>query len=117
MTVNVFAGVAVSDYARAVAWFEAFFGVPATFEAHETESVWSLSGDGHVYVVLDAEHAGHSKVTLFLDDLDAFVSAAAGRGLDPDTVETYDNGVRKTTFRDPDGNEIGVGGAPLDLGG
>jgi hypothetical protein len=29
------------------------------------------------------------------------------------TQETYANGVRKTTFRDPDGNEIGFGGAPL----
>ena len=75
--------------------------------------MWTLSAHGHVYVVLDPEHAGHSKVTLFLDDLDAFVSAAAGRGIDPETVETYGNGVRKTTFRDPDGNEVGLGGAPL----
>jgi predicted enzyme related to lactoylglutathione lyase len=114
MTVDVFAGVAVSDYPRAVTWFEAFFGVPATFQAHETESVWTLSEHGHVYVVLDPDHAGHSKVTLFLDDLDEFVSAAAARGIDPETVETYDNGVRKTTFRDPDGNEVGLGGAPLE---
>jgi hypothetical protein len=27
--------------------------------------------------------------------------------------ETNSNGVRKTTYRDPDGNEIGFGGAPL----
>jgi hypothetical protein len=26
--------------------------------------------------------------------------------------EAYANGVRKATFRDPDGNEIGFGGAP-----
>jgi hypothetical protein len=26
-------------------------------------------------------------------------------------LETYANGVRKATFRDPDGNEIGFGGA------
>jgi hypothetical protein len=25
---------------------------------------------------------------------------------------TYANGVRKATYRDPDGNEIGFGGAP-----
>jgi hypothetical protein len=30
----------------------------------------------------------------------------------PHTV--YDNGVRKITFRDPDGNQIGFGGAPLE---
>jgi len=26
--------------------------------------------------------------------------------------ETYDNGVRKVIYRDPDGNEIGFGGFP-----
>ena len=26
--------------------------------------------------------------------------------------ETYENGVRKVTYRDPDGNEIGFGGGP-----
>ena len=30
-----------------------------------------------------------------------------------DLRKTYDNGVRKITYRDPDGNEIGLGGAPL----
>jgi hypothetical protein len=29
------------------------------------------------------------------------------------TRETYSNGVRKITYRDPDGNEIGFGGGPL----
>jgi catechol 2,3-dioxygenase-like lactoylglutathione lyase family enzyme len=53
-------------------------------------------------------------VTAFLDDLDAFVDAAAGRGLPPDVRETYDNGVRHVTYRDPDGNEISFGGAPLE---
>jgi hypothetical protein len=38
----------------------------------------------------------------------------AARGLDPAQRETYDNGVRKITYRDPDGNEIGFGGGPAD---
>jgi hypothetical protein len=36
----------------------------------------------------------------------------AERGLQPAERETYRNGVRKATFRDPDGDEIGFGGAP-----
>jgi hypothetical protein len=35
------------------------------------------------------------------------------RGRHPTQQETYANGVRKITYRDPDGNEIGFGGAPL----
>lgn len=114
MELDVFAGVPVSDYARAATWFEALLGSPATFEAHETESVWTLNEHGHVYVVLRPADAGHGMVTLFVDDLDGFVRSAAGRGVVPETEETYDNGVRKTTYRDPDGNEVGLGGAPVE---
>jgi hypothetical protein len=42
----------------------------------------------------------------------ACISQVAERGLEPIEHETYANGVRKATFRDPDGNEIGFGGAP-----
>jgi hypothetical protein len=51
--------------------------------------------------------------TVFVDDLDGLVAQIADRGLDPVKRETYANGVRKTTYRDLDGNEIGFGGAPL----
>ena len=66
-----------------------------------------------MYIVQRPEHAGHATHTIFVDDLDALVAQIADRGLDPAERETYSNGVRKTTYRDPDGNEIGFGGAPL----
>jgi hypothetical protein len=50
--------------------------------------------------------------TVFVGDFDAHISQIAERGLEPAERETYANGVRKATFRDPDGNEIGFGGAP-----
>lgn len=113
MDVDLFAGIPVTDYDRGVAWMERLLGRPAAFQAHETESVWELAEHRYVYVVLEPEHAGHALVTAFLADLDAFLSAAAGRGLEPDHRELYDNGVRKAIFRDPDGNEIGFGGGPV----
>jgi len=51
--------------------------------------------------------------TLFVDDLDTLIAQIADRGVDPSKRETYSNGVRKITYRDPDGNEIGLGGAQL----
>lgn len=113
MEVDLFAGVPVSDYQRAVSWFERLLGTPATFEAHETECVWTLSEHCHIAVDLRPERAGHAVVTVFVDEFDEFLEAAAGRGVLPETRETYGNGVRKATFRDPDGNELGLGGAPL----
>jgi predicted enzyme related to lactoylglutathione lyase len=111
--VDLFAGIAVSDFARAVEWFERLVGEPATFEAHETERVWTLAENRSVYLVLQPEHAGHSLVTWFADDFDAFLASARSRGITPDTVETYENGGRKATYRDPDGNEVGIGGGPV----
>ena len=34
VTVELFAGIAVSDFARAVDWIERLLGEPAAFEAH-----------------------------------------------------------------------------------
>jgi hypothetical protein len=115
MALHLFAGVRVRDFAAARRWYEQLLGEP-TFFPHAAEAVWTLADDRSVYVVEHPEGAGHSVVTLFLDDLDARVAAIAARGLEPDERETYSNGVRKITYRDPDGNEVGFGGAPLDAG-
>lgn len=114
---HLFAGVAVSDFDRAVIWFEHLLGEPATFQAHATESVWDLAEDRSIYVVLRPERAGCAMVTVFVDDLDSFVESAAARGIHPEKRETYGNGVRKATYRDPDGNEVGFGDAPVEVGG
>ena len=53
---------------------------------------------------------GWAVVGDFVDDLDRSVQEATARGVEPESQEMYDNGVRKTIYRDPDGNEIGVGG-------
>ena len=115
MDVDLFAGVAVSDLPRAIDWFKRLLGDVESFDPNDTERVWTLAEHGHVYAVLAPGHAGHSLVTLFVGDLDAFLGAAAGRGVHPVARETYDNGVRKATCRDPDGNEIGIGGGPVEV--
>ncbi len=112
--VELFAGIAVSDFPRAVAWYEQLLGEPATFVAHDTEQVWTVAERRSIAVDLRPERAGFATVTFFLGDLDAFVEAVAARGVHPHSQETYGNGVRKTIYLDPDGNEIGFGGAPLE---
>lgn len=59
--------------------------------------MWTLAEDRSVYIVEEPDGAGHSVVTLFLDDLDAQVDAIAARGVEPDDRVTYSNGVRKLT--------------------
>jgi catechol 2,3-dioxygenase-like lactoylglutathione lyase family enzyme len=111
---DLFAGIPVGDYARASAWYERLLGSEPTFLPNETEAVWELADHRFVYIDVRPEHAGHAMHTLFVDDLDARVRAIADRGIEPAVRETYSNGVRKVTYRDPDGNEIGFGGGPAD---
>jgi catechol 2,3-dioxygenase-like lactoylglutathione lyase family enzyme len=111
MPLHLFAGLRVRDFEAARAWYERLLGAP-TFFPHATEAVWTLAEDRSVYIVEHADGGG-SVVTVFLDDLDARVAAIAARGLEPVERETYANGVRKVLYRDPDGNELGFGGAPL----
>src|SRR2546421_4990332 len=96
------------------AWYEQLLLGEPTFLPHATEVVWTLAENRSVDVVEDAEGAGHSVATIFVDDLDSQVAAIAAHGLEPDERETYRNGVRKVVYRDPDGNEVGFGGPPLD---
>jgi dihydrofolate reductase len=110
-SVDLFAGIPVSDYPAALTWYETLFGGPPAFFPNDIEAVWKLAENRWVYVIQRPEHAGHAVHTLFVDDVAGLVAEMAGRGLEPATQETYSNGVRKVTYRDPEGNEIGFGGA------
>ncbi|MDF2739372.1 MAG: hypothetical protein K0S88_738 [Actinomycetia bacterium] len=114
MTIDLFAGIPVNDYATALTWYERLLGSPPAFFPNDTEAVWELAEHRFLFIERRPEHAGHAMHTVFVDDFDALVAQIAGRGLEPAKQETYANGVRKTTYRDPDGNEIGLGGAPAD---
>jgi predicted enzyme related to lactoylglutathione lyase len=113
MGLSLFAGIPVNDYAAALAWYQHLFGAPPTFFPSDTEAVWELAEHRSVYIEQRPEHAGHAMQTIIVDDLDPLVTRIADRGLEPAKRETYDNGVRKVTYCDPDGNEIGFGGVPL----
>ncbi|MEU2615961.1 VOC family protein [Micromonospora sp. NPDC007271] len=114
MTVDLFAGLPVSDFQRALSWYERLLGNEPAFLPNATEAVWELAEHRYLYIEELPERAGHALHTVFVDDLDQRVESIAGRGINPASRETYGNGVRKVIYRDPDGNEIGFGGAPLE---
>jgi predicted enzyme related to lactoylglutathione lyase len=112
MTIDLFAGISVNDYAEALAWYETLLGSPPSFFPHDTEAVWEIAEHRFMYILRRPEHAGHAMHTIIVDDLDTLTAAIAQRGLEPAKQEAYANGVRKTTYVDPDGNEIGFGAVP-----
>ncbi len=114
MSPDLFAGISVRDFDAARDWYVRLLGAEPSFLAHATEAVWELAGHRFVFIVQDPERAGNGHLTIFVDDLDDVVAGIAARGLEPAERETYANGVRKVTYRDADGNEVGYGGAPLE---
>ena len=116
MALDLYAGIPINDYTAALAWYERLLGAPPTFVPNDIEAVWELADHRSVVIEQRPEHAGHAMHTIFVDDFDALVAQIADRGLQPTKRETYANGVRKATYRDPDGNEIGFGGAPARRG-
>jgi predicted enzyme related to lactoylglutathione lyase len=113
MALDLYAGIPVADYASALDWYGRLLGSPPSFVVSDTEAVWELAEHRSVFIEYRPERAGQAMHTVFVDDFDAWVNRIAERGLEPARQETYANGVRKATYVDPDGNEIGFGGAPL----
>jgi catechol 2,3-dioxygenase-like lactoylglutathione lyase family enzyme len=112
MAIYLFAGIPVSDFVAALDWYGRLLGSAPSSFPHDTEAVWEIAEHRLVYIVERPEHAGHAMHTVIVDDLGALVSEIAQRGLEPAKQETYGNGVRKITYVDPDGNEIGFGAVP-----
>src|SRR3954451_12104303 len=112
VAVDLYAGIPVGDYDRALAWYERLLGSAPSFLPNATEAVWELAEHRSVFIEVRPAHAGHAMHTIIVDDLDALIREIADRGIQPAERETYSNGVRKVTYRDPDGNEIGFGGIP-----
>lgn len=102
----------MSDYRRALGWYERLLGAEPTFFPNATEAVWEVAEHGYIYIKELPERPGHALHILFVDDLDERVESIGARGIEPAAQETYGNGVRKVVYRDLDGNEIGFGGAP-----
>ena len=104
----LFVGLAVSDFDRAVRWYEQLFGRPPDVVAHEHEVMWSVVAGGWAYVLRDPERAGHSILTMAVNDLDAAVKELSERGLTTSAVENVGDAGRKAIFSDPDGNLVSL---------
>jgi catechol 2,3-dioxygenase-like lactoylglutathione lyase family enzyme len=111
---ELFAGMPVSDLARAKDFYTRLLGRQPSFLPNDREAVWTLDDRQHVYVVEDGQRAGGGHVTLFVDNLGRWAKQAAERRIEPTTEETYANGVRKLEYHDPDGNQFGIGGGPRE---
>lgn len=107
----LFAGVAVADYERALAWYTRLFGRPADVDVAENEAMWQVAEGGWIYVVGDASRAGSALVTLLVGNLEDQVAVLRERGLEPSAIDTMPGSHRKAALTDPEGNRITFGEA------
>jgi catechol 2,3-dioxygenase-like lactoylglutathione lyase family enzyme len=105
---ELFAGVAVADYDAALEWYERLLGGPPAFHPNDNEAVWQLAEHRWIYVVGDADRAGHALVTVLVDDLEARVPGLCQRGIDTEIRDTIP-GIRQAVVTDPEGNRITFG--------
>jgi predicted enzyme related to lactoylglutathione lyase len=105
---NVLAGVAVSDLDRAKRWYEMLFGRPVDTEPMGGLAEWHTPG-GVVQVVLDAQRAGGSLVTIWVPDArNALADLASRGGPEVQLNDTTSDKVLFASLTDPDGNRITV---------
>lgn len=112
MAMELFAGIAVTDFARSFAWYRQLIGAEPSFYPHDTEAVWEIAEHCYLYVEQVPERAGGAMLMIMAEDIDATVAAIAGRGIASARVEEYEQGMQKVVYRDPDGNEVSYGGVP-----
>ncbi len=110
LTINhVFAGIAVADYEKALAWYKRFFGRSPDVIVTENESMWQVTDTGWIYVVGDANRVGRALLTLLVNDLEDHVASLRQRGLETSAIDTVPGLYRKAVFTDPEGNMISLG--------
>jgi predicted enzyme related to lactoylglutathione lyase len=112
----VFAGLAVTRLDAGIDWYQRLLGKPPDMRPNEREATWRVAQTASVYIVADADRAGHSAVTMFVDDLDAELGGITRRGIEAGDVETAPGLFRRVMIRDPDGNEIQLAELPGESG-
>lgn len=114
MTADLFAGYPVSDYTTAISWYERLLGSPPAFLPNDIEAVWELAEHRYLFIKVLPADAGHAFNLVFVSDLDDLAAQIGRRGVEPAASETLSNGVRRVIYTDPDGNQVGFGGARLE---
>jgi hypothetical protein len=89
VTIDLFAGLRVSDLQRALAWYERLWGSAPAFFPNATEAVWVLAEHRYVYIEELPQGPGHAMHTVFVDDLDDWIGGISARGIEPTSRQTH----------------------------
>jgi hypothetical protein len=102
---TIFAHVSCSDIETSAAWYEKLFGKAPIRRPMPKLVEWQFSDSAELQLYEEAEHAGHSTLTLGVLPLEAERKRLEQAGLEPDPIEETD-GYFLMRIRDPDRNLV-----------
>jgi hypothetical protein len=110
---TVFAHVSCSDIETSLAWYQKLFGKAPLRRPMPGLAEWQFSDSAEVQLCEQAEHAGHSILTLGALPLEPERRRLEEAGLNPDPIEET-KGYFIMRIRDPDHNLIVFASARRD---
>lgn len=108
---DLIAGVPVSDLDLSIEWYTRFFGRAPDMRAGD-EILWDVAEHATLFIEPNAAQAGAGRITFAVAGLDALLDHLANQRIEYEPIETYSNGVRHVTIRDPDGNALAFAEPP-----
>ena len=102
---SVVAVLPVTDYAKAVMWYQKWIGRAPDVEPMEGIAEWQLAENAWIQVTVDPESAGRTTVVVGVEDIDAQRSACAAVEVAVGNVSDY-GFVKTAEVVDPVGNKI-----------
>lgn len=102
---RLFGQVACADLDRSIDWFTTLFDRAPDRRPMDGLAEWDVGDGGGLQLFRQAENAGHSTLTLIVDDLRAQASRLDGAGLNPGPVEPA-SAASLVRLSDPDGNLV-----------
>ena len=101
------AALPVRDIDASARWYERLLGQPATDRPMANVAEWHLPTGSSLQLVADNQRTGSGLLTIGVDDVSAFVTAARDRGVVIGEISPGEM-VSFVTVADPDGNTITV---------
>lgn len=101
----IFANVSCSDLEESAAWYATIFAREADVRPMDGLAEWHQDRTAGFQLHCDDEKAGHSAVTLIVDDIAAERARLSGAGLNPGPIEEADY-TTIVRLNDPDGNLV-----------
>jgi predicted enzyme related to lactoylglutathione lyase len=103
---NVLTVALVSDFERAIDWYERLFDRLPDRRPMDGSAVWQLTETGGLQVNPAANQAGGATVVIGVADVDAFAASCRERGFALEAKTEPTEQFRLATTNDPDGNMI-----------